>query len=152
MKGLFWENRMDDLENDILNRLFSEMGEALQKLERLSKLARSRFLSNYEKIDAAKYNFIVAIEAMIDICNRIISTKKIGYPQDYSEVIKLMSQKGVFEENLAKRLIEMVKFRNMLVHLYWKVENDRVYQYLKKNLTDFETFRRAIRAYLRSES
>jgi len=46
----------------------------------------------------------------------------------------------------------MVKFRNMLVHLYWKVENDRVYQYLKKNLADFEAFRRAIRAYLRSES
>ncbi|NIO04884.1 MAG: DUF86 domain-containing protein [Proteobacteria bacterium] len=51
----------------------------------------------------------------------------MGYPQDYSEVIRLMGENGVFEGDLAKRLVEMVKFRNMLVHLYWKIEDDRVH-------------------------
>ena len=140
---------MNDLENSVLNRLFTEMDESLRKLRSLSKLSEDEFLGHYEKIDTAKYNFIVAIEAIIDICNRIISKRKLGFPQDYSDVIKLMSQEGVLEGDLVGRLVEMVKFRNMLVHLYWKIENDRLYQYLRENLGDFEAFKEAIRKYLK---
>ncbi len=140
---------MNDLENNVLNRLFTEMDESLRKLRSLSKLSKDEFLDHYEKIDTAKYNFIVAIEAIIDICNRIISKQKLGLPQDYSDVIKLMSQRGIVKGDLVGRLIEMVKFRNMLVHLYWKIENDRLYEYLKENLGDFEAFQGAIRTYLK---
>ncbi len=143
---------MNDLENSVLNRLFTEMNESLRKLRSLSKLSEAEFLGHYEKIDTAKYNFIVAIEAIIDICNRIISKRELGFPQDYSDVIKLMSQEGVLEGDLVGRLVEMVKFRNMLVHLYWKIENDRLYQYLKENLGDFEAFKEAIRKYLKKSS
>ena len=143
---------MNDLENSVLNRLFTQMDESLRKLRSLSKLSEDEFLSHYEKIDTSKYNFIVAIEAIIDICNRIISKRKLGYPQDYSDVIKLMSQEGVLEGDLVGRLVEMVKFRNMLVHLYWKIENDRLYQYLRENLGDFEAFKEAIRKYLKKSS
>lgn len=143
---------MNDLENSVLNRLFTEMNESLRKLSSLSKLSKDEFLGHYEKIDTAKYNFIVAIEAIIDICNRIISKRELGFPQDYSDVIKLMSQEGVLEGDLVGRLVEMVKFRNMLVHLYWKIENDRLYQYLRENLGDFEAFKEAIRKYLKKSS
>ena len=143
---------MNDLENSVFNRLFTEMDESIRKLISLSKLSENEFLSHYEKIDTSKYNFVVAIEAIIDICNRIISKRKLGFPQDYSDVIKLMSQQGVLEEDLVGRLLEMVKFRNMLVHLYWKIENDRLYRYLKENLGDFEAFKEAIRKYLKESS
>lgn len=143
---------MNDLENSVLNRLFTEMNESLRKLRSLSKLPEDEFLDHYEKVDTAKYNFIVAIEAIIDICNRIISKRELGFPQDYSDVIKLMSQEGVLEGDLVGRLVEMVKFRNMLVHLYWKIENDRLYQYLRENLGDFEAFKEAIRKYLKKNS
>jgi len=143
---------MNDLENSVLNRLFTEMDESLRKLRSLSKLSEDEFLSHYEKTDTSKYNFIVAIEAIIDICNRMISKRELGFPQDYSDVIKLMSQEGVLEGDLVGRLVEMVKFRNMLVHLYWKIENDRLYQYLKENLGDFEAFKKAIRKYLKKSS
>jgi uncharacterized protein YutE (UPF0331/DUF86 family) len=143
---------MNDLENSVLNRLFTEMDESLRKLISLSKLSEDEFLSHYEKIDTSKYNFIVAIEAIIDICNRIISKQKLGFPQDYSDVIKLMGQEGVLEGDLVGRLLEMVKFRNMLVHIYWKIENDRLYKYLKENLGDFEAFKEAIRKYLKKSS
>jgi uncharacterized protein YutE (UPF0331/DUF86 family) len=128
------------------------MDESLRKLRSLSQLSEDEFLSHYEKIDTSKYNFIVAIEAIIDICNRIISKRELGFPQDYSDVIKLMSQEGVLEGDLVGRLVEMVKFRNMLVHLYWKIENDRLYKYLKENLGDFEAFKEAIRKYLKKSS
>jgi len=140
---------MNNLENHILNRLFSEIDESLRKLGGFSELSKNEFLGQAEKIDATKYNFIVAIEAVIDICNRIISIRKLGYPQDYSEVIKLMGQNKVFGGDLVNRLVEMVKFRNMLVHLYWRIEDDKLYGDLKKNLDDFQEFKQAVAEYLK---
>ena len=141
---------MDPLENDILKRLFDELDRALEKLKDLSRLSKNELLEHYGKIDAAKYNFIVAIGAGIDICNRIIARENFGYPQEYSEVIKLMGERKVLDEDLVARWVEMVKFRNLLVHLYWKVENEKLYEYLKINLGDFEEFKSAIRNYLKS--
>ena len=143
---------MSDLENNILSRLFGEMDEAIQKLNRLAQVSKTEFLGRHEKVDATKYNFIVAIEAMIDICNRIVSKERFGQPQDYSGLIRLMLEKDVLDEELAKRLIRMVKFRNMLVHLYWKVEDERLYEYFRNNLNDFKEFKASIRHYLRRDS
>jgi uncharacterized protein YutE (UPF0331/DUF86 family) len=139
---------MDHVENDVLKRILTELDEAVEKLRNLSQLSEGDLLKHYEKIDAAKYNFVVAIEAVIDICNRIISKENLGYPQEYAEVMKLMGDKNIFNKGLAVRLVEMAKFRNLLVHLYWKVENHRVHRYLKENLGDFEEFKSAIRRYL----
>jgi len=143
---------VSDLENNILSRLFGEMDEAIQKLNRLAQASKTEFLGHHEKVDATKYNFIVAIEAMIDICNRIVSKERFGQPQDYSGLIRLMLEKDVLDEELAKRLIRMVKFRNMLVHLYWKVEDEMLYEYLRSNLNDFKEFKASIRHYLRRDS
>lgn len=143
---------MTDVENHVLSRLFTDFNEALGKLKRLAEHSQREFLEHYEKIDSAKYNFIVTIESLIDICNRLIAKQKLGSPEDYADVVRLMKGKGVIEETLAQRLIQMVKFRNMLVHVYWKIENDKVYQYLTENLEDFESFKRAIRAYLAKHS
>ena len=143
---------MTDVKNHVLSRLFTDFDEALGKLKRLAEHSHREFLEHYEKIDSAKYNFIVTIESLIDICNRIIAKQKLGSPEDYADVVRLMKGKGVIEETLAQRLIQMVKFRNMLVHVYWKIENDKVYQYLTENLEDFESFKKAIRAYLANQS
>lgn len=34
----------------------------------------------------------------------------------------------------------MGKFRNLLVHLYWKVDDERIYEVLQSELDDFEDF------------
>jgi len=34
----------------------------------------------------------------------------------------------------------MARFRNILVHRYWEVNEKKVYQYAKENLVDFEKF------------
>ena len=38
----------------------------------------------------------------------------------------------------------MARFRNMLVHIYWDVDDERVYTILHENLDDLRAFVRAI--------
>ena len=42
--------------------------------------------------------------------------------------------------NLSIRLMNMARFRNILVHFYWKVEDERLFKILKENLKDIEIF------------
>ena len=38
----------------------------------------------------------------------------------------------------------MAKFRNLIVHLYWKVDNKEVYNILKNNLDDFDAIKKSL--------
>jgi len=38
----------------------------------------------------------------------------------------------------------MAKFRNLLVHLYWQVDNKKVYHILKEDIQDLRTYLRGI--------
>ncbi|MFN8453282.1 MAG: HepT-like ribonuclease domain-containing protein [Anaerolineae bacterium] len=39
---------------------------------------------------------------------------------------------------------------NLIVHLYWKVDNRRVYEVIHQNLGDLDTFRQQISAWISS--
>jgi uncharacterized protein YutE (UPF0331/DUF86 family) len=43
----------------------------------------------------------------------------------------------------------MVKMRNRLVHLYWEIDSDILYDTLQNNLGDFDRFKACIYQYLR---
>jgi len=50
--------------------------------------------------------------------------------------------------DLANRLKRMARFRNLIVHLYWRVDNRRVYQIIHANLDDLDAFRQKVLAWL----
>jgi uncharacterized protein YutE (UPF0331/DUF86 family) len=54
----------------------------------------------------------------------------------------------VIKPDLAKCLKQMARFRNLLVHLYWRVDNQRVYQIIRSNLGDLDIFRQQVSAWV----
>jgi len=38
----------------------------------------------------------------------------------------------------------MARFRNLIVHLYWKVDDRRVYQIIRDDLGNLDTFRQQV--------
>ncbi|MFQ5605984.1 MAG: DUF86 domain-containing protein [bacterium] len=139
-------------QNEVLVRLFSELTQAVGKLKGLAQTSKEEFLAAFEKVDSAKYNFIVAIEAAIDICNHVIADQNLGTPEEYSDVFRVMGDARVFDKEFVERLVDMVKFRNLLVHVYWKVDEERLYRILQKDLSDFEKFTAGVRTYLEKEN
>ncbi|MBU2440103.1 DUF86 domain-containing protein [bacterium] len=51
-----------------------------------------------------------------------------------------MRDRGIISKELSKKLINMAKFRNLLVHLYWKVNDEKIYEILQYELVDFDEF------------
>ena len=109
---------------DKIEKLTSEIFTALERLEDLQKLPLKDFLADPHKIGSAKYNFIVAIEGMIDLCNHVIAKNSFRAPEDYADTFGVMAERGAFDEEYTNTLTQMARFRNRLVHIYWEVDNN----------------------------
>ena len=123
-----------------LRKLISELTDALRELEDLRNREDGEFLGNSHLVSSAKYNLLIAIEAAIDICNHVIFRRRYRTPEDYADTFKVMGEVGAFPEEFLKNLIDMARFRNRLVHIYWTVDKREIYKILQNNLSDFEKF------------
>ena len=94
----------------------------------------------------------LAIESCLNIGNRLISLvqfeQPVKAPETYADIFKAMEELGIVDSVFAKRLIQMAKFRNRLVHLYWEIDREYLYQFLQDNLDDFVLFRDHVMAFI----
>lgn len=110
---------------DKIAKLVSEMRKAINRLKSLKTLDKESFLSDPDKIGSTKYNFIIAIESAIDICNHIISQNGCRTPEDYADTFQVLGEQGAFDKDFTTGLKNMAKFSNRLIHLYWEVDDEQ---------------------------
>ncbi len=121
----FDENRVTKLSSELLT--------ALNGLREISELSKEEFL-------------------VIDLSNHLITQNKMRVPESYAETFKVLAEANVIEEELSKRLMEMAKFRNRLVHIYWKVDDEVVYSIIKEDIKDVKEFLASYTEFLSKQS
>lgn len=89
-----------------------------------------------------------AIEASLDIGHHIITVEGYRSPTNNSDVFVILGEQDILPGELVPRLVEMARFRNLLVHEYTRLDNALVYGILSRRLGDFDEFARAVVAYL----
>ena len=140
---------MPQFNPDKINSLISELQRTIERLGNISTISKESFLNDPDKIDSAKYNFIVGIESAIDICNHIISQNGFRAPKDYGDTFQVLFEHNIFDKEFLENLKDMAKFRNRLVHIYWNVDDDHVYEFLQDDVKDFRLFLNQIAKFLK---
>lgn len=125
---------------DKVRKITSEIITALDRLEDLRKLSEEAFITDPHKIGSAKYNLIISIEGAVDLCNHVIAKNGYRTPEDYADTFKVMSERGAFDEEFITALIQMARFRNRLVHIYWEVDDKEIYRIICTRLEDIKRF------------
>jgi uncharacterized protein YutE (UPF0331/DUF86 family) len=139
---------MPRFDQDIMVRLVAELRKSVARLGDLAGISEAAFLKDPDKIGSAKYHFIVAIECCIDMCNHVIARNAFRAPEDYGDTFRVMGEAGAFKPDFSDELVNMAKFRNRLVHLYWEVEDRMVYEILQTRLADFKKLLDALAKFL----
>ena len=142
---------MGDVNLDRLRELAGHLRNTCRQLREIGKQDVDAFLSDAKTVNSAKYLLIVAAEASLDICNHLAAKKGGRSPEDYADCMAILGELGVLETDEKVRMSKMARFRNLLVHLYWKVDDREVFRVIRENLHDFETYLRAIGRYLQAE-
>ncbi len=132
------------VEVEVLEGLLNNLKSYLQELKRLSSFSQDEFLGDPDKLGSAKYNLIIAIECCLDIAHHIIASEGFRRPEDFADAFRVLAENKILNQEMLSRLESMARFRNLLVHVYSRVDNIRVYELLQSNLKDFDEFARAV--------
>lgn len=89
------------------------------------------------------------IQICIDIGKHIISDEKLTMPSDNRGVFDVLYENKVLSDTVVELMKKMVGFRNVLVHMYEKINIETVYVIYRKRLFDFDRFTDEVRAYLK---
>jgi len=125
---------------ELLARLQTYRGE----LGRLSRLSKQALLADPDRVGSAKYHFVVAIECCIDIANHIVASEGYRIPADSGDAFTVLVEERLLPAEMEAPLRAMARFRNRLVHLYWDVNDELVFEYLQTSLEDFDRFAAAV--------
>jgi uncharacterized protein YutE (UPF0331/DUF86 family) len=141
---------------DIMDERIKEHLKYLNKYHLLlleaKKVPYDDFIDNPIHFGSTERFFHLAIESCLNIGNRLIAlyqfSKPVDTPDTYADIFKEMHRLGVVDADFLQRLVQMAKFRNRLVHLYWELDRDTIYGFLQSNLDDFKLFQQNVIDFL----
>jgi uncharacterized protein YutE (UPF0331/DUF86 family) len=134
------------LDADVVRSRCLEIEDSVTRLERLAVLPRDRFLADRDSQDIACYRLLVAIEAALALCYHVSTRRLRKAPEDYAACFAMLFEAGLIPEGLSTRLQQMARFRNLLVHIYWKLDYGRIYDIMQRDTGDLRVFASAIAA------
>lgn len=137
--GLGVEILMEFDKNKIDQKLLF-MDTCLNKLKKLRSFDKDEFIDDFTKVDSAKYLLQVSIEAMLDISSHLIARNRWGKPKDNKEHFEILSDKGIIDSKDVSIYFNMAKFRNRIVHMYFNISDEMIYDIVQNNIGDFERF------------
>lgn len=104
------------INRDLIQDRFEEIRQSLGRLEKIKAISRDAFLADQDMLDLASYRLLIAIEAAIQICFHVSAQKLHRVPDQYAQCFMILSESGLISSELGKKLQQMARFRNMLVH------------------------------------
>jgi len=94
-----------------------------------------------------RYGLLESIQVVIDIACKLSSQYNLGNPKTYRACVELLHQHKYLDESLAKKVMSMVGLRNLLVHEYVEIDEEKLYQFLDY-LDDFIAFGSQMREHI----
>ena len=93
----------------------------------------------------------ISIEIIIDIGSHILAEKFSVNPKTYADVIVALGEKNILNQKFATEQAEMAKFRNMLVHYYDNIDDNKVLKYSRSAPEIFQIFGKAFTDFLQNK-
>lgn len=98
------------------------------------------FAHDHYKQDAVLLNLQRACEQCIAMANHAVRSLKLGLPATSAESFTLLHTAGMIDDELTRKLIGMVGFRNIIIHQYQDIDYQRVERALTSDSDDLIRF------------
>ncbi|MCA8975381.1 MAG: DUF86 domain-containing protein [Planctomycetes bacterium] len=113
--------------------------ENLTRLEQIPQASYEEFIADFRNIDSALHRLQTSIQALIDIGSYRLGRLGLPPPTTSRDVLTLLEKEGHLAEGSAERYAPLFAFRNRVVHLYDRVDAQRVFEILTLHRKDLAT-------------
>lgn len=124
--------------------------ELLERLDEVRQAGEDAYLANQQQRAATERWLQVAVQICIDLGTQLVSEQSARPPSDYAEVFTILGEKGILASDLAQRLGDAAKQRNLIVHLYMEIDDRSVFASLA-HLDDLREFATSVERLSESE-
>lgn len=133
------------------------LGDRIAQLQRFTKtlrglqkmVDRKKFFSEETVRRMIERYLQLALEAVLDISDQVINQEKFRKPKEYRDNILILGEERILPKAFAHKFSPAAGFRNILVHDYVKLDNQKVYAHFRNDVNDIERFVRYILRYLK---
>lgn len=133
------------------DRVLAKLDEMRGYVAELRAIAPAN-LSEYRRIGtkrACERLVQIAIECVIDVCQLLVSGRRLGLPAEEDDLFDKLEAAGVLTSETAGVVRRMRGCRNILVHAYGRVSDEIVFETIDSRLGDLDAFERDVLSSLR---
>jgi uncharacterized protein YutE (UPF0331/DUF86 family)/predicted nucleotidyltransferase len=123
----------------------------VQDLRQKAKTSKEEYLQTRDVQAIVERRLQTAIESCLNIGNHLIARLGLRPPQDYGDVFRILRDAYILPSECAEAMVDMARFRNLLVHLYWQLDYERIYDSLQGRLASLEAFASHIARWLQDQ-
>jgi uncharacterized protein YutE (UPF0331/DUF86 family) len=105
---------------DRVEARIQKLEELIEQLDEVRRAGEDAYLANARQRAATERWLQVAVQICIDLGTQLVTEQSARPPSDYAEVFKILGEKGVIPNDLARRLGDAAKQRNLIVHPIWR--------------------------------
>lgn len=124
---------------EMLNRLQVQRGKSFED-----------FSADFQAVDASLHELQTTLEAISDIAMHIVAGANLGAPSGRPEAIEMLAGNQIISQELAEKIAQAVRMRNIILHHYPGVNLRTVYDVIQNDLGDIVDFCAEIVGYLDS--
>jgi uncharacterized protein YutE (UPF0331/DUF86 family) len=147
-EGRMLERSLAMVDRQTIEQLIAYIQEMLNRLGMQQGKSFEEFAGDFLAVDAALREMQTMLEAVSDIATHLIAGANLGTPTDRPHAIELLAQHQILPRELADRIVQAVRMRNILVHFYPNVNLRKVYDAIQNDLPDIGAFCAEVIKYL----
>lgn len=122
-----------DIPNEKLADFLNIMEQACTRLEKYQSLPVKEYDESWEIQDIIERELQQGIQASMDAAMRLITLKNYGHPDDHKGLFDILVQNRIISYEFSDKMKDLVGFRNILVHEYFRVDPRKVYEHLRSD-------------------
>jgi Uncharacterized conserved protein len=127
-----------------------EIEQYLKEIDEIMPKSIGTYLNNLEKKRALERLLQITIEAVMDTSALLVKELHMGLPAAEEDFLEKLKGK-VLEPELVDKLKKMRGFRNILVHGYSKIDDEKVFKILNQDLKDIQDFKKDLIEFLKDK-
>jgi uncharacterized protein YutE (UPF0331/DUF86 family) len=132
------------IDNSIILRKIERIDAYLKRIRQKRDPGLEAFRKDIDLQNIVLFNLIQSIQASLDIGAHIISDSEWGVPGSQENIFEILAEHKIIPKQLSRVMINLVGFRNRIVHEYEEIDLRIVYDVWQKNSRDVDKFCRSV--------
>lgn len=128
------------MDRDRIAKAREDIEKAERQVRGLVEGGKEAYLVDSKAPLALKYLLITLVEAVTDICQHLLAKTKGVACEGYVDCIVKAGAEGIVDPGLANRLRRLADLRNSLVHRYWVIDDERLFEETAANVETIRAF------------